>query len=78
MEIKLELLANSISELVMHRLGTIGIDADTIADTTATLILSEIKKIISNENISDFDAIEQIVIIFEKYGIDAGTRHDFC
>ena len=61
----------------MHRLGTIGIDADTIADTTATLILSEIKKIISNENISDFDAIEQIVIIFEKYGIDAGTRHDF-
>ena len=77
MEIKLELLSNSISELVMHRLGTIGIDADKIADTTATLILSEIKKIISNENISDFDAIEQIVIIFEKYDIDAGTRHDF-
>lgn len=37
----------------------------------------EIKNIIQDNNFSDFEAIEQIVILFEKYGIDAGKRHDF-
>ncbi len=77
MDIKLELLSNAISELVMQRLDTISIDADKIADTVAITMLSEIQKIIQNDEISDFDAIEKIVVLFEKYGVDAGVRHDF-
>ena len=77
MDIKLELLSNAISELVMQRLDTISIDADRIADTVAIAMLSEIQKIIQNDEISDFDAIENIVVLFEKYGVDAGVRHDF-
>ena len=77
MNIKLELLSNAISEIVIERLGTICIDADKIADTVAIKVLSEIQATIKNDYISDFDAIEQIVLIFEKYGIGAGTRHDF-
>ena len=77
MDIKLELLSNAISELVMQRLDAIGIDADKIADTVAIAMLSEIQKIIQNDEISDFDAIEKIVVLFEKYGVDAGVRHDF-
>ena len=77
MDIKFELLSNTISELVIQRLDTISIDADKIADTTAITILSEIRRIIQNIEISDYDVVEKIVILFEKYGIDAGARHDF-
>ena len=77
MDIKLELLSNVIFELVMQRLDTISIDADKIADSVAITMLSEIQKIIQDDEISDFDAIEKIVVLFEKYGVDAGIRHDF-
>ena len=53
------------------------IDASKIADTTAIQMLREIQKVIHNEKYSDFDAIEEIVCIFERYEIDAGFRHDF-
>lgn len=77
MNIKLELLSNAISDMVMRRLGSINIDADKIANTTAINALSEIQKVIKNDDISDFDAVEEIVCIFEKYKISAGIRHDF-
>ena len=53
------------------------IDASQIADSNAIQVLSEIQKVIQDENQSDFDAIEEIVCIFEKYKISAGFRHDF-
>ncbi len=77
MNIKLELLSNSISDTVVQSLRNISIDADKIADTTAINALSEIQKVIQNDDISDFDAVEEIVCIFEKYKISAGARHDF-
>lgn len=81
MDIKLELLSNSISktisELVMRNLDRLNITADQIPDTMATTMLAEIQKIIQDETITDFDAIEMIVCLFEKYGVDAGFRHDF-
>ena len=40
-------------------------------------MLSEIQKVIKNEAYSDFEAIEEIVCIFEKYDIDFGNCHDF-
>ncbi len=77
MNIKLELLSNSIWDIVMQRLEDISIDADKIADTVATNALSEIQNVIQNDDISDFEAIEQIVCIFDKYKITTGARHDF-
>lgn len=77
MNIKIELLKDYISELVANNLGNIEIDADNIADSVAIQMLSEIQEIIKNEEYSDFDAIEKIVCVFEKYRIDIGTRHDF-
>ena len=76
MNIKLELLKNSIFDLVGERLYDLEIDASKIADTTAINALSEIKEII-NSDMSDFDAVEKIVCVFEKYKIDIGGRHDF-
>ena len=77
MNIKLELLKNYMVDLIDSRLEDFEIDASKIADTTAIKMLSEIQNIIRNEEYSDFDAIEEIVFVFEKYKIDFGTCHDF-
>ena len=53
------------------------INADEIADTTAIKALSEIKEIIHDKEKEDFDVVEEIVCVFEKYNIDIGERHDF-
>ena len=77
MHIKLELLQNAISDAISQKLSNTEIDADEIADTTAIKALSEIKEIIRDEEKEDFDVVEEIVCVFEKYHIDMGGRHDF-
>lgn len=77
MEIKLELLKNSISEIIISNLDAIDIDISKIADTTAISAITEIQQCIKDSVLSDFDVVEKIVAIFEKYHIDAGSRHDF-
>ena len=77
MNIKLELLRKYVSDFVKYKIEDFEIDASQIADSTAIAILAEIQKIIQDESYSDFDAVEEIVCIFEKYGIDASARHDF-
>lgn len=77
MNIKLELLKNEISELVKNSIGNIEIDADKIADTKAIEIISKIQSIVKDNRLSDFDAVEEIVKIFENNNISTGERHDF-
>lgn len=77
MNIKLELLKGYMYDLIDSRLDGLEIDVCKIADTVAINMLSEIQNIIKDENYSDFEVVEQIVRIFEKYRIDFGTRHDF-
>ncbi|MCH5210602.1 MAG: hypothetical protein J1F01_06510 [Oscillospiraceae bacterium] len=86
MKLKYELLANAVSEAIREKikmyaefdgLNEFNIDVNEIADSTAIKALSEIQNVIQNDNNSDFDAIEEIVNIFEKYHISAGSRHDF-
>ena len=77
MHLKLELLKGAIFDAITTGLTCAEIDADEIADTTAIKALSKIKEIIQDDEKSDFDAIEAIVCVFEKYNICAGARHDF-
>ena len=77
MQLKLDLLKGGICEAVGAGLEHIEIDVSYITDTRAIQVLSEIKAIINDDTKSDFDAIEEIVCIFEKYNIGAGDRHDF-
>lgn len=77
MNVKVELLINHISDFIKNNIEDFEIDASQIADTTAIQMLGEIQKVIKDENYSDFDAVEEIVCIFEKYNIDFGSRHDF-
>ncbi|HAL63799.1 MAG TPA: hypothetical protein DCO93_05085 [Clostridiales bacterium] len=81
MHLKLELLQNALFQAVREGLNCAEmsgeINADEIADTTAIQALSEIKEIIHDEKKEDFDVVEEIVCVFEKYNIDIGGRHDF-
>ena len=77
MDIKVEILKEYIAEYINNRIQDFKIDANDIADTAALHIISLIKDVITNDEYSDFDVVEEIVCIFESYGIDCGGRHDF-
>ena len=77
MNIKTELLKNYIADYVASRIDDFDLDASKIADTTATQVLCEIQNVLKCETNTDFEAIEEIGCIFEKYNIECGTRHDF-
>ena len=77
MEIKLELIAGLVCDIVRSNMKNIAIDADKIANTTAISALAEIQQCLKNDELSDFDVVENIVLIFEKYNIDFIPRHDF-
>lgn len=77
MKIKVELLKTHISDFINSRIEDFEIDADDIANTVAIKILAEIPEIIKNDSYSDFERIEEIVCVFEKYKIDFGNCHDF-
>lgn len=77
MRIKLELLKGYIHDFIDSNIENLEIGEENIADTTAIRMLAEIQKVIKNESYSDFEAIEEIVCVFEKYNIDFGFRHDF-
>ena len=79
MNIKLEIFGGCIKDAVLSAIRYKDINADDIVDTTAIKILDEIKSVINNTEIEDdYEVVEQIVLIFEKYNIDAGMRHDCC
>ena len=77
MNIKIELLKSFIKDYIDCKLEDFEIDADKIADTAAIKALAKIRAAIQNESLSDFEVVEEIVTVFEKYDIDSGTRHDF-
>ncbi|MBR7164281.1 MAG: hypothetical protein IKD21_04865 [Clostridia bacterium] len=77
MDIKLELFAGVIADAICENIKYMYINTDEV-NSRATLILAEIQGVIQNEKIeSDFYVVEEIVCIFERYGLDAGFRHDF-
>ena len=77
MNIKTDLLKGYITEFINSHINDFGIDADKITDSVAIKALAEIQGIIKNDDLDDFEIVEEIVCIFEKYNIDAGGCHDF-
>ena len=77
MNIKIDLLKGYVKDFILCKLENFEIDADKIADTTATKALAEIQSAVQSENYSDFETVEKIVLIFKKYNLDFGARHDF-
>lgn len=71
---KLELLKTIISEAIDENSELLGIDE--VYDSTAVEMIKEIQQILINKD-DDFEIVEDIVCVFEKYNISAGTCHDF-
>ena len=59
------------------RMGVMECRAAEWVRSDSYLALCEIKKIIEDVTLTDFDCVEQIVAIFEDIGSDGGSRHDF-
>lgn len=78
MNIKLELLALAISEVINSHIKYLNVNADEIDNSTALKALNEIALVIQNPEIeSDFYVVDEIIRILNKYSIDTGFRHDF-
>ncbi len=78
MNIKLELLAKAISDTINQSVSNLQIDVNNCINTASLSALEAIKAIIQDDSIEeDFDVVEKIVCVFEKYNIYSGSRHDF-
>ncbi len=79
MGIKEKLIKSAFSEMIIDQIQSVSFDADAIADTLAINMLSEIQTALTDNPLEkdDFQRIEEIVSIFEKYHISAGACHDF-
>lgn len=77
MNIKTELIKSYIAEVVCSNIPDFEIDESKVVDTTAVKVLGEIQQILHTNELDDFEMIEGIVLIFEKYNLDAGSCHDF-
>ncbi len=78
MDIRLEIFSSVVSDAIQRALAYEIIDMDDSITSTALTILNEIECIIRDDTIlDDFDVVEEIVCVFEKYHISAGFRHDF-
>ena len=76
MDIKVELLKRELIRKINEELDNFEIDATQIADTTAIKALREIQQILKADK-DDFMIVEEIVKVFEKYGLDCSPCHDF-
>jgi len=78
MDIKLDIFAGAVSDAINSAIRYIHIDTENVINSVALTALNEIKCVIQNTQIKDdFDVVEKIVRIFEKYNINAGGRHNF-
>lgn len=77
MTIKTELLKKFLAEVVCRNPEEFAqFDESEIANSTAINALAEIQEILKKD-LSDFDTVEEIVCVFEKYKLDSGSCHDF-
>ena len=77
MKIYEELICQELCEYIIRNLKNSNIDYNKIIQTKAVNALNEIKTVIQNTELDDFEIVEGIICIFEKYNIDVGSQHDF-
>ncbi len=78
MDIKLEIFSWAVSDAIKEAMRYIYIDTNDVVNSVALAALNDIKFIINDENIEDdFDVVEEIVNVLQKYNIGIGGRHDF-
>lgn len=77
MNVNTQLLKGYISDYITKGIDDFDIDADKICNTLATEVLKRIHNVILQDDLSDIDAMEEIIEIMEEYNIYCGSRHDY-
>ena len=77
MELYRELLCYEIGNKMLSALERQYFNFAPIAEQKAVQILQQIKDVLHDRSLSDFDAMDAIVTIFTENDIDIGGRHDF-
>ena len=78
MELYQEVLAKMLSQEEIHiTFPNLQLNANEMIETQCYFALQKIKAIIQNDDLSDFECIEEIVCLLEKLGSNGGNRHDF-
>ena len=77
MTIKTEILKKHISDHIIFHINDFEINADEVVNTVAIEVLQQIQDIIKDDETTDFEKIESIVLLFEKNNIDSIPCHDF-
>ena len=72
-----ELLYEELGRCLIENFELLQFDYEKIMKERAIQILNEIREVIRDTALDDFEVVEEIVCIFEKYDIDADFRHDF-
>lgn len=75
--LKTDLVKRTVASIIADRIDDIEIDLTEIADTVATEMIREIQLILM-DGTDDFEMIEDILVLFEKRGINTGLCHDDC
>ncbi len=77
MELAFSIIAEEIARILKENIMDIKLDAQKVLEIESFKIVKEIHNILTNNSHSDFEMIEEIVCVFEKYGIECGGCHDF-
>ncbi len=77
MTIKTEILKKHISDYILFHINDFEINGDEIVNTVAIEVLQQVQNIIKDDETTDFEKVENIVLLFEKHNIDAMPCHDF-
>lgn len=78
MDICRELLSRQLGQIALAALdGLVATDIQNrLAEQDSVRILQKIQDILNNESLDDFACVEDIVLLFEAYGLST-SRHDF-
>lgn len=74
MDVKYQLLAHILSDMVYKKVETAFDELKEWADATAMIMLFEIWEIIDDKSLSDSDIVEKIIEVYEKYNMDCSVR----
>ncbi|WP_040198367.1 hypothetical protein [Candidatus Soleaferrea massiliensis] len=77
MEFYDELIYQELGRFMIEHFEPAKFDYHNIIQTKAIHIVQEIQEVLKQTDLEDFYKVEQVVCIFEKYGLDTGGCHDF-
>ncbi|MBQ7953650.1 MAG: hypothetical protein IJ332_02765 [Clostridia bacterium] len=69
------MLADTLSDMVYKKVEDAFNGLECWAEATAMVILSEIRIIIEDKSLSDYDKINKISEVYKKHNTDCNVRH---